>query len=206
LELPETILVQQRSWRIPWRNILASTPYRESIGARLVGLRDFLLLFFFIDLGSRLDFGMVTPQILNSVYLSLFVLIGNPLIVLVIMGYMGYRKRTGFLAGLTVAQISEFSLILGALGVSLGHINMEAMSLITLVGVVTICLSTYMIIYSGPFYRRLSKLLGVFERAHPYREKSVDQVTEIPDIDILIIGLGNYGAALQNTFLNVRNE
>ena len=34
---------------------LASTPYREAIGARLVSLRDFLLLFFFIDLGARLE-------------------------------------------------------------------------------------------------------------------------------------------------------
>ena len=143
---------------------LASTPYRESIGARLITLRDFLLLFFFIDLGARLDFNMVGPQIFNSVYLSLFVLVGNPLIVMLIMGIMGYRKRTGFLAGLTVAQISEFSLILGALGVSLGHINMEAMSLITLVGVVTICLSSYMIIYSGTIYRWLSNPLSVFER------------------------------------------
>ncbi len=175
---------------------LASTPYRESIGARLVGLRDFLLLFFFIDLGARLDFSMVGPQILNSVYLSLFVLVGNPLIVLLIMGIMGYRKRTGFLAGLTVAQISEFSLILGALGVSLGHINMEAMSLITLVGVVTICLSTYMIIYSGSLYRLLSKPLSLFEKKHPHREESAGQVSNIPDVEILIIGLGNYGSGL----------
>ena len=35
---------------------LASTPYREAINARLAGLRDFLLLFFFIDLGAKLDF------------------------------------------------------------------------------------------------------------------------------------------------------
>jgi predicted Kef-type K+ transport protein len=42
---------------------------------------------------------------------------------MIIMGLMGYRARTGYLAGLTVAQISEFSLILGALGVSLGHID-----------------------------------------------------------------------------------
>jgi hypothetical protein len=35
---------------------------------------------------------------------SLFVLVGNPLIVLIIMGYMGYRRRTAFLAGLTVAR------------------------------------------------------------------------------------------------------
>jgi Kef-type K+ transport system membrane component KefB len=35
---------------------LASTPYREAVGARLVSLRDFLLLFFFIGLGAQLEF------------------------------------------------------------------------------------------------------------------------------------------------------
>lgn len=175
---------------------LASTPYRESIGARLVGLRDFLLLFFFIDLGARLDFNMVGPQTLNSILLSIFVLVGNPLIVMVIMGAMGYRKRTGFLAGLTVAQISEFSLILGALGVSIGHINMEAMSLITLVGVITICLSSYMIIYSGTLYRWFAPWLSIFERKNPHREKSAEQVPRTLGVDILVIGLGNYGSGL----------
>jgi len=90
---------------------LASTEYREALGTRLAGLRDFLLLFFFIDLGSRLDLSMVGSQALPAALLSLFVLVGNPLVVMVIMGLMGYRRRTGFLAGLTVAQISEFSLI-----------------------------------------------------------------------------------------------
>ncbi len=118
---------------------LASTDYRDSIGARLTSLRDFLLLFFFIDLGARLHWSMVGSQVVPSLILSLFVLIGNPLIVLAIMGFMGYRRRTGFLAGLTVAQISEFSLIVAALGLSIGHITDATMGLITLVGVVTIC-------------------------------------------------------------------
>jgi predicted Kef-type K+ transport protein len=56
------------------------------------------------------------------------VLIGNPLIVLIIMGVMGYRKRTGFLAGLTVAQISEFSLIFMAMGITLGHVDTAALA------------------------------------------------------------------------------
>ncbi|MDP3133698.1 MAG: cation:proton antiporter, partial [Burkholderiaceae bacterium] len=84
---------------------LASTPYREAMSARLTGIRDFLLLFFFIDLGAKLDFSTLGAELVPSIWLSLFVLIGNPLIVMAIMGYMGYRKRTGFLAGLTVAQI-----------------------------------------------------------------------------------------------------
>jgi Kef-type K+ transport system membrane component KefB len=96
---------------------LASTPYPRGDRRRLVSLRDFLLLFFFIDLGAGSTSRCSARSSAGGV-LSLFVLIGNPLIVMAIMGYMGYRKRTGFLAGLTVAQISEFSLIFGALGIS----------------------------------------------------------------------------------------
>ena len=77
---------------------LASTPYREAIGARLVSLRDFLLLFFFLSLGAQLDVGLMGGQLGPAMALSLFVLVGNPLIVMIIMGVMGYRARTGFLA------------------------------------------------------------------------------------------------------------
>jgi predicted Kef-type K+ transport protein len=52
--------------------------------------------------------------------LSLFVLIGNPLLVISIMGYMGYRKQTGFLCGLKVAQFCEFSIIFIAMCIALG--------------------------------------------------------------------------------------
>ncbi len=185
---------------------LASTAYREAIAARLVSLRDFLLLFFFIDLGARLELNLVGPQLLNAVYFSLFVLIGNPLIVMAIMGIMGYRRRTGFMAGLTVAQISEFSLILGALGVSLGHMGMEAMSLITLVGVITICMSTYMIIYSGTLYRWLATPLKLFERRHPYREQVMPEKGTPNELDVLLIGLGNYGGGIAQHLLERRKR
>src|SRR5690606_40925455 len=54
---------------------LASTTYREAIGARLTSLRDFLLLFFFIELGSSLDMSTLGDSIIPAVVLSLFVLI-----------------------------------------------------------------------------------------------------------------------------------
>jgi len=180
---------------------LASTAYRDSIGARLTTLRDFLLLFFFIGLGARLDWSMVGSQIGNSIVFSLFVLIGNPLIVLMIMGAMGYRRRTGFLAGLTVAQISEFSLIVAALGVSIGHLSNETMGLITLVGVVTIFLSTYLILYSYPLYQLCSPALKIFERRNPYRESSNDEVPPAEMVDVIVVGLGNYGSGLMEHLL-----
>ena len=172
---------------------LASTPFREAIGSTLTPLRDFLLLFFFIELGAQLDFAAIGSEVPRAVVLSLFVLIGNPLIVLVIMGLMGYRKRVGFLAGLTVAQISEFSLIFIALGASLGHVDDSAVGLVTLVGVTTIGLSTYLILYSFPIYDRLAPLLGVFERRNPTR--SEDEAAGEP-VDVILYGYGRYGRTL----------
>lgn len=175
---------------------LASTPYREAIGARLVSLRDFLLLFFFIDLGAGLDLATLGALVEPAILLSLFVLIGNPLIVMIILGAMGYRKRTGFLAGLTVAQISEFSLILGALGLSLGHIDTDTMGLITLVGLITISASTYMILYSHPLYERISPWLGVFERKRAHREETQDLTAEESGVDVVLFGLGRFGSGI----------
>ena len=177
---------------------LASTPFRETIGARLVGLRDFLLLFFFIDLGAGLEISTLGDQFGAALVLSLFVLIGNPLIVMIIMGVMGYRKRTGFLAGLTVAQISEFSLIMVALGLSLGHLDAETVGLVTLVGLITISGSTYMILYSHFVYEKLAPWLNVFERRHSHREAAYDGSTE-GDEDIIVLGLGRYGQGVSQT-------
>ncbi len=173
---------------------LAPLPYREALGSRLVGLRDFLLLFFFVDLGAYLNLSELGAQLTPALVLSLFVLIGNPLIVVVIMGAMGYRKRTGFLAGLTVGQISEFSLMLAALGRNLGHIGNETVALITVVGLVTITLSTYLIIYSYPIYERLAPMLSKFERKSPYREVAFETTAEpLRGFDVIVFGLGRYG-------------
>jgi Kef-type K+ transport system membrane component KefB len=176
---------------------LASTPFREAIVARLSSLRDFLLLFFFIALGSQLDLSLLGAQIVPAMVFSLFVLIGNPLIVMVIMGLMGYRSRTGFLAGLTVAQISEFSLIFVAMGLKLGHLTAESLGLVTLVGLITISLSVYMITYSHRLYGRLEPWLRIFERRKPYREEMLEQQNIAKQTyDVILFGLGRYGKAI----------
>jgi Kef-type K+ transport system membrane component KefB len=174
---------------------LASSPFKDVISSRLISLRDFLLLFFFVNLGSNLNLTLIGEQVGSATIFSLFVLIGNPIIVLIIMGFMGYRKRTSFLAGLTVAQISEFSLIFAGLGLTVGHINEEIVGLITLVGLITIALSTYMILYSYPLFDLLAPFLSVFEKKNAKLEgKFTDIRHEKPDI--IIAGLGRFGQEL----------
>jgi Kef-type K+ transport system membrane component KefB len=174
---------------------LASTPFRDAISARLASLRDFLLLFFFIALGSQIDLGNLGQSGFAALVLSLFVLVGNPLIVLVIMVGLGYRRRTGFLAGLTVAQISEFSLIFMAMGVTIGHVTTDALGLVTLIGLITIAVSTYLITYSHQIYAFCEPFLGAFER-QGRSEASAGNPVEAKPYDAIVFGLGRYGGAI----------
>ncbi len=172
---------------------LATSPFKENISSRLVNLRDFLLLFFFVNLGSNLDLSLLGEQVPAALVFSAFVLIGNPIIVLIIMGIMGYRRRTAFLAGLTVAQISEFSLIFAGLGLAVGHLNESTVGLITLVGLITIGASTYLILYSHQIYDVLSPALKIFERKVPFGEAKIQQIKKA-DFDVVIFGVGRFGA------------
>ncbi len=143
---------------------LANSSENFQIAGKIKPLRDFFVLIFFVILGSSLIFSGFDNLLWPIIIFSLFVLIGNPLIVFTIMWLMGYRKRTSFLTGLTTAQISEFSLILAALGFSLGHITESIMALITAIGVITITLSTYLIVHSESIFRFFSPYLKIFER------------------------------------------
>ncbi len=174
---------------------LASSDFKDTISSRLTSLRDFLLIFFFVNMGSELDLIVIGDQVVAAMIFSVFVLVGNPVIVLIIMGAMGYRKRTSFLAGLTVAQISEFSLIFAGLGLAVGHITEAILGLITLVGLITIGLSTYLILYSHQIYEYIAPALTIFQRRNPYRE-STETAIEKKNYDMILIGLGQFGRHL----------
>jgi hypothetical protein len=103
-----------------------------------------------------------------------------------------------FRAGLTVAQISEFSLILAALGLTLGHIDSQTVGLVTTVGLITIGLSTYLIYNSDWLYERFAPALRVFERPQ-HKQRRLQLADEGPDVDVGVIGLGRFGSAVVET-------
>lgn len=175
---------------------LSITPFAYEIGSRLKPLRDFFIILFFILLGSQMVLDNIGQILIPAVLLSFFVLIGNPVIVIILMNLLGHKRRTGFMAGLTVAQISEFSLILAALGFSVGHLTAEVLSLITLVGLITIAGSTYFILYADHIYPRVAGLLGILELKKDIDEKGERNISE----KLLLFGYDRVGADFVNVF------
>jgi Kef-type K+ transport system membrane component KefB/Trk K+ transport system NAD-binding subunit len=172
---------------------LANSSEHFEISSRIKPLRDFFIVVFFAILGSSVFFVDFSGLIWPIIAFSVFVLIGNPLIVLTIMGLLGHEKRTSFLSGLTVAQISEFSLIVAALGLKVGHLGEEVVALITAVGVITITVSTYFIVNADALFKFFSPYLRIFERKN---KKKINLDDENLDKEMILIGCHRTGEAL----------
>jgi Kef-type K+ transport system membrane component KefB len=185
---------------------LANTGVHHSISARVKPLRDFFIVIFFIVLGTQLAFNHISDAILPALLLSIFVLIGNPLIVTIILGLLGYKIRTSFLTGVTVAQISEFSLILMTIGLAAGHVSETEVTVITLVGIITIGISSYGILFSNKLYEKLiSRIALYFEgRATHTRDKSFGDI--IYNRHIVIVGAHRLGTHITHSLLKQKQQ
>ena len=179
---------------------LSNLPEHLQIASKTKPLRDFFLTIFFLLLGTRLIISGEAVSIFPyAILFSIIVLIGHPIIVMAIMGFLGYKKRTSFLTGLTMAQVSEFSLIIVAQGLLLGHINETHSAMIILVGVITMTVSTYMILGADNLYKNVGKYLNVFERKNP-KEAVLQKENKMVD-HIVLIGCDRAGSTLVAHFL-----
>jgi len=183
---------------------LANSMEHLQIVARIRPLRDFFVTIFFVMLGMEMSFTNVGSILFPALLLSTFVLVGSPIIVMTILGLLGYRKRVSFFTGLIVAQVSEFSLILIFLGSKLGHVSEEIISLITIVSIVTFVVSTYMIMNSNKLYKHLKKYLSFFEFRKTDQE-DIELVQEFDDHTILI-GANRTGQAILDTIKKSQNN
>ncbi|MBS3140298.1 cation:proton antiporter [Candidatus Woesearchaeota archaeon] len=183
---------------------LSLTPYQHEISSKMRPLRDFFLIMFFILHGSQLLFGNISQVVVPAAALSLLVLLGNPLIVMILMGILGYTKRNGFMAGLTSAQISEFSIILIALAVELNHVAQEFLSLIILVGLITMTGSTYLIVYADRIYPALAKYLKIFEK----KGKKVDEHKYHTEkyFEVILFGYNRIGFSILDSLEKLRKK
>jgi Kef-type K+ transport system membrane component KefB/Trk K+ transport system NAD-binding subunit len=149
---------------------LSFSPYSQEMSSRLKPLRDFFIVIFFILLGANISFESLSQMIMPVIVLTAFILLIKPLIIMTLMGFSGYNKKTGFLTGIGLAQISEFSIILAMLGVKSGQISTDVLSLITILAVLSIAISTYLVIYAEKIYPVFSNMLRVFEKVGAHKE------------------------------------
>jgi Kef-type K+ transport system membrane component KefB len=173
---------------------LAQLPYHHVLQRRVHPLMNFFIAVFFVTLGIRMEVGAALDYWLPTLVLSLFVLLGNPLIFMVIIARFGYGERTAFMTSVTVAQISEFSFIFAGMGVAAGLIGTDILSVTAVVGLITIGVSAYMILYNEPLYRTVRKI-GLLK---PFRAAQKDDEPPTKELSdhVIVVGMNALGLGL----------
>lgn len=181
--------------------VLSISPYSTEIASKIRPLRDFFLIIFFIILGFNIQISNIGSIVVNAVIFSLIALMFKPLILTTLMAFFGYTKRNNLLVGLTLGQISEFSLIILTLGVAVGHISGEILSTLTLTGIITITASTYMIIYSNKFYKKMSGFISIFERKEVRKERKIGK-----KYDTILFGYNRIGFSILRVLKKIKRK
>jgi len=135
---------------------ISTFPYNIDVMAKVVNIRDFFVTLFFVGLGMQIPNPLGNPGILATAgIVSIFLVASRFFSVYPLLYLLKNGNRISILTSINLAQISEFSLVITALGIKVGHIGQDVMSVVIFVFVITSILSTYMIKYSDSLQKAL---------------------------------------------------
>ena len=176
--------------------VIASSRYNLEIKSKVKGIRDFFVILFFVYFGAQLSAPISSELFKQAIIFSLFILVGKPLIVMSLTRSFGFKKRTNFMVGTSLTQVSEFSLIVILMGYNLGHISQSIFSLTIFVTLITVSLSSYAIYFSNPLYEYLSRFLGLFDG----NKRNLGNLVKVDKYDIILLGYSRLGFNLVKAF------
>ncbi len=143
---------------------LANSPFHYQIQGKVKPLREFFVALFFVYLGTQVDFTEIEKIYPVMLIFTAYTLFIKPTIFLLLLGIFGFRKHTMFQTSLSLTHISEFSLILLLVGFEQGSVSRSALTSIALSAVLSMIVASVMITNSNKLYKKLSRILGFFER------------------------------------------
>ncbi len=123
---------------------IAAFPYGADVISKVTGVRDFFVTLFFVALGMKIP--LPSPEILGQALLIVaFVFASRVLAVVPVVWLLGDGLYAGMVTALNLAQISEFSLVILALGAGYGHIWAGLEPVVLTAMILTSLVSTYVI-------------------------------------------------------------
>ena len=150
---------------------LAQLPYSKELEERIAPITDFFILVFFASIGLQIAADDLMAYWWQAIVASGVLMVGNFWIMFYLIDREGFSVETSFLGSLNMIQVSEFSLVVGALGVSQGYIDTEVLGYLSLMALLTMSLSTYIINYNHEIYERVEPF---FDRWKSDEQRDVD--------------------------------
>ena len=180
---------------------LASLPYTKQMESRLKPLRDFFVVIFFVTLGAELHLDNIVSGLVPALILSALVVILKPVLVMLVMRLFRYTKRASFKAGINLSQISEFSIILAVVAAGTGMIDEKLTAIVTVIALLTITMSTYLMQYDNNLFAWLERRLPWLREPENRREKNINDTYEL-----VLFGYRRGGHEFVKTFRKMQKK
>jgi Kef-type K+ transport system membrane component KefB len=138
---------------------IASLPYSTEIVSKVSVVKDFFITLFFVGLGMSIPMPDGAGVLMLAGVLALIAVLARYVIFFPLLYFTGLDRRNSMVASVRLAQISEFSLVIGYLGVQLGHISSGLNSAIIFAFVITALITPALYRQADAIHDRLSGLL-----------------------------------------------
>ena len=174
--------------------LVAETSQNHAVFAEIRPLRDLFAVVFFVSLGMELSIATLFSSWSTILILTVCVICVKGGIIYVLLRFVGYHKKTSFLVGMYLTQISEFGFVIAGTGLALGALNETQASILIAVTFITIMVSSPLIINGHKVYYAVQGIMNRFPKLFPNRAEVGHKDEGLPIQDhVVICGYGRVG-------------
>lgn len=173
--------------------ILAKQSRSSEMASSLLAFKDLFLIGFFLSIGLT---ATINLQVVGIAFLLLLLMPLKSLMYYWLLTMFKLRARTSLLTSLSLANFSEFGLIVSAIGYNYGWLTSEWLGVIAVALSFTFIIASPLNISSHQIYAHLDKSLSRFQR----KDRLItDQLISTGNAEILVFGMGRVGTATYET-------
>lgn len=177
--------------------VMRESEFSHRAARESLPLRDAFSVLFFVSVGMLFEPSIVFEQPAHVLGVVAIIILGKSVAALALVLFFRYPLNTALTVAASLAQIGEFSFILAGLGLSLGLLPAEGMSLVLAGALISIALNPLLFAAIAPFRRwmleRSALARRLEQRDDPYAE--LPQTTEHKYLQgqVVLVGFGRVG-------------
>ncbi len=174
--------------------LVAETSQNHAVFAEIRPLRDLFAVVFFVSLGMALPVSALVSSLPVIIVMTIAVILVKGGSIYTLLRFLGYHRKTAFLVGIYLTQVSEFGFIIAGMGIALGALSEAQSSLLVAVTFITILISSPLISNGHKAYYFVHNFLKKIPKTFRDKEEEVPRDTGYPIQDhVVICGYGRVG-------------
>jgi CPA2 family monovalent cation:H+ antiporter-2 len=177
--------------------VMRESEFSHRAAEETLPLRDAFSVLFFVSVGMVVNPMVLVDQPLRVLGAVTIIMLGNAAAALAVVVALRYPLKTALSIAASLGQIGEFSIILAGLGVSLGLLPAEGMSLVLAGVLISIAANSFLLAGVEPLRRwvlqRSELARRLDQRPDPFAELPMSTERKYLEGQVVLVGYGRVG-------------